>query len=70
MEYKNNVTCKTRAACLNGLKDGVYKSLQMQITGLETIFIPFFFFFFVAWLFSLFWPPSCVRVFTRKLMDA
>lgn len=45
--------CKTRAACRNGLKDGVYKSLQMQITGLETKVDPFFFFFFATSLFSL-----------------
>ena len=43
---------RTKAACLNGLNDGVYKSLQTQMTGRETILCPFFFFFF--WLFSLF----------------
>lgn len=60
--------CKTRAACRNGLKDGVYKSLQMQITGLETKVDPFFFFFFATSLFSL--PSWIWRALTRKLIEA
>lgn len=48
--------CRTSAVWRNGLREGVYRSLQMQMTGLVIKLGPFF--FFLVPLFSLLLEPS------------